>query len=175
MRPVLIASLLVLAACGGSKDEPDDAPPPASNDEVAGEAAAGSMSDPLPETVSPLADAAPLTPGTYCYYRNDENVTEGLEIIVSDEGAISGDNFGIIHQHAASYYAAFSTVLTGGAVGETSAVTFDTQTEVDGDSQSSSAIWYLSAEGAVPDGLDIVLEPAGCDGLEEKVQSEGSP
>lgn len=176
MRCILIASALALSACGGGNGEdPQTAPEPAPEQVAAGSDTAPASTDPLPEVSSPLADADPLTPGTYCFYRNDENVTEGLDVTVTEEGAISGRNFGIIHQHAASYYASFTTELSNGALGDTSAVTFDTQTEVDGDSQASSAIWYLSDQGAVPDGLDITLQPAACEGLEEKVQSEGSP
>lgn len=174
MRYLLVASLLALAACGGNDSEPPEAPAPADEGVGMGEELPADQ-QPLPEIISPLADAAPLTPGTYCYYRDDENVTEGLEINVMDDGSVSGDNYGVIHQEAAGYYAAFSTVLSSGALGDTAAVTFDTQTDVDGDSQRSSAIWYVSEKGAVPDGLDIMLEPASCEGLEEKVQSEGAP
>ena len=174
MRYLLVASLLALAACGGNDSEPPEAPAPADEGVGMGEELPADQ-QPLPEIISPLADAAPLTPGTYCYYRDDENVTEGLEINVMDDGSVSGDNYGVIHQEAAGYYAAFSTVLSSGALGDTAAVTFDTQTDVDGDSQRSSAIWYVSEKGAVPDGLDIMLEPAPCDGLQEKVQAEGAP
>ena len=174
MRFLLLAGALALSACGG--DTPDEE---AQNTPIEAGPMAGDdvpiEQQPLPEIVSPLADADPLTPGTYCYFRDDENVTEGLEIMVNDDGTVSGDNWGIIHQEAAGYYAAFSTVLTSGMVDETAAVMFDTQTDVDGDSQRGSAIWYLAAEGAVPDGLDIMLEPAECEGLEERVQEAGAP
>jgi hypothetical protein len=174
MRPVLLAVFLPLAACGGNDDEPAPAQP---RTEASAETveAPGPEQQPLPEIVSPLADAAPLTPGLYCYYRNDENVTEGLKITVSDAGAVSGDNYGIIHQRAADYFASFTTTLSSGTLNETAAVTFETMTNVDGETQSSSAIWYLSEEGAVPDGLDITLEPVACEGLEEKVQADGAP
>ncbi|WP_018149224.1 hypothetical protein [Henriciella marina] len=174
MRYLLVAGLLALTACGGNDSDPPEMP--ASGGDSVG--AGGEMpveQQPLPEIVSPLAEAPPLMPGTYCYYRDDENVTEGLQVNVMDDGAVSGSNFGIIHQEAAGYYAAFSTVLSNGALDDTAAVTFDTRTEVDGDSQSSSAIWYLSEKGAVPDGLDIMPEPSPCEGLEDKVQTEGAP
>ena len=175
MRHALIALVLLpLAACGGGdKDEAPtpDAPPAETGSAVTVPA----EQQPLPEIVSPLADAAPLTPGVYCYYRNDENVTEGVSITVSEDGGVSGSNFGIIHQRAADYFAAFSTELSNGNTGESAAVTFDTVTKVDGDTQTSNAVWYLGSEGAVPDGLDIMLKPADCDGLEERVQTEGSP
>ncbi|RIJ31455.1 hypothetical protein [Henriciella algicola] len=174
MRYFLLAGALALSACGGdAPDEETETTPveagPMTGDEVPIE------QQPLPEIVSPLADAEPLTPGTYCYFRDDENVTEGLEVMVNDDGTVSGDNWGIIHQEAAGYYAAFATVLTSGMIDDTAAVMFDTQTDVDGDSQRGSAIWYLAAEGAVPDGLDIMLEPAECEGLEERVQEAGAP
>lgn len=175
MRYLLIAGALALSACGGD-DTPDeyiDTGAPETGTMTGEEIPVEQQ--PLPEIVSPLADAEPLTPGTYCYYRDDENVTEGLEVMVNDDGTVSGDNWGIIHQEAAGYYAAFSTVLTSGMIDDTAAVMFDTQTDVDGDSQRGSAIWYLAAEGAVPDGLDIMLEPAECEGLEERVQENGAP
>ena len=91
---------------------------------------------------------------------------------MDENGSVSGENYGSIHQEDAGYFAAFDTALSSGTLGDTSTVTFDTVTSVDGDTQNGSAIWYLSASGAVPDGLNIMLEPAACDGLAARVYGD---
>ena len=65
MRFLLLAGALALSACGG--DTPDEE---AQNTPIEAGPMAGDdvpiEQQPLPEIVSPLADADPLTPGTYC-------------------------------------------------------------------------------------------------------------
>lgn len=158
---LLITAALALTACGNGKDE--------ASSEGADATAAGTAST---ETVSPTAEAAPPNPldaGMYCYFRDDENVTEALEITVADNGLVSGENYGNIHQEAAAYYASFSTELSNGVQGAGDEVMFDHVTEVDGDTQSGKVMWRLTPENAAPDGLDTLLGEADCDGLMDRV------
>lgn len=160
MKYYVIAGLLALASCGGP-----DAPDGDTETDTASAPEAPAPSEPV--KAEPQTD--PLDAGVYCYFRDDENVTEGLEITVTDDGGVSGENYGTIHQEAAGYYASFTTTLTEGQTGETADVTFETVTEVDGDTQMGSAIWELTPEAAAPDGLDTLLASADCDGLQDRV------
>ena len=46
---------------------------------------------------------------------------------------------------------------------------FDTVTEVDGDTQTGTALWHLSEGEAAPDGLETSLLSVSCDGLQDDV------
>ena len=111
-----------------------------------------------------------LPAGTHCYFRDDESTTEALEITVTGAGAISGANYGIIHQEEEAYYASFTIELTEGEAGADGLVTFDSVTEVDGDTQTGPMVWTLSPDAAAPEGfLDQPLQPADCEGLEDRI------
>ena len=160
MRLIFLAvASLALVACGNS-DDTDNTTPEAPG-ETSGETS-------TPETAE-AAPPNPLAAGQYCYFRDDENVTEGLEITVGDNGIVSGSNYGSIHQEAAGYFASFDTQLTNGVQGEGDEVTFDHVTEVDGDTQSGRVMWTLTPDVAAPDGLDTQLTAAECDGLLERI------
>ncbi len=161
MRYLVIAGALALASCGGP-----DTPEGDTETDTAAPAVQGETTE-TTAAVEPETD--PLSPGTYCYYRDDENVTEGLQVMVTDTGTVSGENYGTIHQEAAGYFASFTTTLTEGQTGDNADVTFDTVTEVDGDTQMGSAIWELTPDTAAPDGLETLLASAPCDGLADRV------
>ena len=160
---IVTAAALTLAACGNG-DKADDnvsesAPP---QTEVA--------SDSSPAPAEPeAAPAEPLDAGQYCFFRDDENVTEGMELTVGDNGIITGRNYGHIHQEAAAYYASFQTELSNGVQGTGNNVNFEYVTEVDGDTQSGSVVWAVTPERAAPDGLQTFLAATECDGLMDRV------
>ena len=158
---LLITAALALTACGGGKDD-------ASSEAGDAPGAAPASVEAAPATPE-AAPPNPLDAGTYCYFRDDENVTEALEITVADNGLVSGENYGNIHQEAAAYYASFSTELSNGVQGAGDEIMFDHVTEVDGDTQSGKVMWRLTPETAAPDGLDTLLEEAECEGLADRV------
>ncbi|MGB3626626.1 MAG: hypothetical protein WA989_12405 [Henriciella sp.] len=162
-RLLFMASAVALAACGGGApdgEEAGNADAPASNP-----ATDFTAEDTAPEPAAPN----PLDAGTYCYYRDDENVTEALEIEVAANGMLSGENYGSIHQEAAAYYASFTTELSNGLQGPGDEVMFDQVTEVDGDTQRGKVMWRLTPQSAAPDGLETLLNEADCDGLKDRV------
>lgn len=161
----LAAAAVMLAACGDS-DEP--AP------DIAAGTPPAEMSTPTGPDTNGMARAEPplnasLGPGTYCYFRDDADVTEGLEITVPEDGAITGQNYGTIHQEAEGYYTSFSVTMTAGTSAEDGTLTFDTVTEVDGDTQTGQATWSVTPDSAAPDGLETSLGSAPCDTLEMRV------
>ncbi|MEM5516055.1 hypothetical protein WNY37_03770 [Henriciella sp. AS95] len=156
---VLTLAALALVACGKS-ETPDD---PAADTETATTAEASDVA--TQETAAPN----PLDAGQYCYFRDDVNVTEGLEVTVADNGIVTGTNFGQIHQEAAGYFASFDTQLTNGVQGEGDEVTFDHVTKVDGDTQTGRVMWTLTPDVAAPDGLETKLTAADCDGLMDRI------
>lgn len=162
MRALLLTvTLLALAGCGGE----DKASGPDASAADAGSSSSAEES----ATVAEAPPPNPLDAGTYCYFRDDENVTEALEIVVADNGLLSGENYGNIHQEAAGYYASFTTELSNGVQGPGNDVTFDHVTEVDGDTQRGKVMWQLTTDSAAPDGLETLLEQTDCDGLQDKV------
>lgn len=158
MRLTILAAALVLSACGGSgTPEADDAiaaDPGASETAVDGAAA-------------DVAEPTDVLLGTLCYRYEDDAVTEGLEIEVAESGAVTGYHFGTIHDEAAAYFAAFETELTGGQFGDTDEVTFQTYTEVDGDTQTGEETWTITTDGAKITAFEDggTLTPFSCEEL----------
>lgn len=168
----LTAAIAMMAACSPSAPAGDgsaDAPvPPAESPQ----AEAGATPD-TPEAAADepaTAAADPLAAGQYCYYRDSADTTEAMEIEVTEEGDVSGTNYGNIHQEEAAYYASFWIELTNGGFGENGLYTFDSVTEVDGDTQVGTMTWSITPETAAPDGfMDKPLQAADCEGLEERI------
>lgn len=118
----------------------------------------------------PPVAATPLSAGTHCYFREDESTTEGLEITLTEDGAMTGYNYGNIHQEEQAYYASFTIDLTDGVAGADNLVTFDSVTEVDGDTQTGPMAWIITEDSAAPEGfLDKPMQTADCDGLEDRI------
>lgn len=138
MRLTILAAALIVGACGGGSDAPST---DAATTDL--EAAPVSGTDVVEASDTP----APLL-GTLCYRFEDETVTEGLEIEVLESGAVSGYHFGTAHNEEAAYFAAFETELTEGTIGEDDVVTFQTFTEVEGDTQTGEDSWIITADGA---------------------------
>ena len=159
-----LVALAVVSACGGgeaptSPDEAGAPAPPAPLIEAA-----------PPAPVAPDDPIPPLAAGSFCYFHQDEAVTEALELTVTDAAMASGDHFGVVHDEANSYFAAFDTELTNGRFGGDGTATFDAVTEVDGDTQTSEEQWTLTPETATRTGLDApVLTEAPCEGLVDRV------
>ncbi|MEO0464922.1 MAG: hypothetical protein AAF216_00140 [Pseudomonadota bacterium] len=136
MRAVVIAVLgLGLVACG-----------PSDVTEIDPESDATELASDSVNEAADIVDGPML--GSYCYRFEDESVTEGLEIEVYESGAVDGYHFGTIHDEEAGYFAAFETQLTEGVFGDGNTVTFQTYTEVDGDTQTGEDLWELTADGA---------------------------
>ena len=173
MRFIILTTAMALrAACNPSapaNDDPADAPvPPTENPQA--------EASPTPDAAEATADdpataaADPLPAGQYCYYRDSADTTEAMEIEVTEEGDVSGTNYGNIHQEEAAYYASFWIELTNGGFGENGLYTFDSVTEVDGDTQVGTMTWSITPETAAPDGfMDKPLQAADCEGLEERI------
>ncbi len=164
----LMAAALALAGCGNTEDADRGQMPDTPQDAPAAESADAGTPD---AAASDAPRVETLTPGNYCYFRDDADVTEALELTVAEDGQMTGDNYGVIHQEDASYYASFTVEMTGGQPGEDGLVAFDTVTEVDGDTQTGEMRWHLSPDQAAPDGLETHLESAACEGLDARVQS----
>lgn len=160
---ILSAAALMLAACGNNGQQASD-----SEADTAAPEADVSSEEPV-ETDTAARPGAPLEAGEYCYFRDDENVTEGLEITVGSDGILSGSNYGVIHQESAGYYASFETTLSNGVPASGNDVNFDHVTEVDGDTQSGTVVWSITPETAAPDGLDTLLASTSCEGLVERI------
>ena len=159
-----LVALAVVSACGGgeaptSPDEADAPAPPAPLTEAA-----------PPAPVAPDEPIPPLAAGDFCYFHQDEAVTEALELTVTDAATASGSHFGVVHDEANSYFTAFDTELTNGVFGGDGTATFDAVTEVDGDTQTGEEQWTLTPETATRTGLDApLLTEAPCDGLVDRV------
>lgn len=157
IKAAIFLSAIMLAACG-DRDETVPADPPPVPPEAGEAAEAGG------------AAGTALAPGTYCYFREDADTTEALEILVTEAGEISGTNYGSIHQEEQAYYASFEIELTSGVAGADGDITFDSVTQVDGDTQTGPMTWSIAPDAAAPDGfVDKPLQPAECDGLEDLV------
>lgn len=169
---ILTAAIALLAACSPSQPTDDgsaDAPvAPAGTADVEADATPGATEPAVDEPVATLAE--PLPAGQYCYYRDSAETTEALEIEVSEEGDVSGTNYGNIHQEEAAYYASFWIELTDGGFGEDGLYTFDSVTEVDGDTQVGTMTWSITPDTAAPEGfMDKPLQSADCEGLEDRI------
>ena len=150
---IAIAAAAALAACSGSDTPAQD----------------NSASTP-PGTTGAATPASSLPAGTHCYFRDSEDVTEGLEVTVTEAGDLSASNYGTIHQDDEGYYTSFDIQLTSGMMGEDGLITFDAVTQVDGDTQTGPMTWSITPEAAAPDGyLDAPMEAADCEGLEIRV------
>lgn len=158
-----LMALAVVSACGGA----EEAAPPAEADAPAPPAEAEAAP---PAPVAPDEPIPPLAPGSFCYFHQDEAVTEALELTVTDAAIASGSHFGVVHDEANSYFTAFDTELTNGVFGGDGTATFDAVTEVDGDTQISEELWALTPETATRPGLDApLLTEAPCEGLVDRV------
>lgn len=151
----LFSAMAALSACGG---------PPAET----------APADPAPAPAVPSETstdrALPLPAGQHCYFRDSTDVTEGLELTVTETGDISGSSYGSIHQEAEAYYASFDIELTSGSVSEDGLVTFESVTRVDGDTQIGTMSWSITPDAAAPEGfLDEPMQPAACEGLVERI------
>lgn len=157
----LAALALALSACGAP--ETDTAP--------AAPAPAEPLSQLPPEAPVAEPEIAYILPGRYCYFRAAESSTEGLDLTISDGGAMAGEHFGSIHDEASAYYAAFVTELTGGETGPEGRVTFQSVTEVDGDTQYGEEMWVITPELARLDAANVndPLLLTDCAGLRERV------
>ncbi|MEQ8557662.1 MAG: hypothetical protein RIB03_05040 [Henriciella sp.] len=162
-----LAASAILAACGGADDTPSDIAAPAPPATETGQTPPSSAASGGDRAASATLD---LPVGTHCYFRDDASTTEGLEVTVSEAGDFSGSNYGLIHQEEEAYYASFDITLTNGRTGESGLVTFDSVTEVDGDTQTGTMTWEITSQGAAPDGfLEEPMQPADCDGLADRV------
>lgn len=162
MRSIIIsATALFAVACSPNSDtdvagDEVAAPPPAENE--------------TEETGEETAAMPRLAVGQYCYFRDSADTTEALEIEVSGDGAVTGSNYGNIHQEDAGYFASFDIALTSGEIVEDGLITFDSVTEVDGDTQVGTMTWSITEDAASPEGFQgEPLTPASCDGLEDRV------
>ena len=143
-----LMALAVVSACGGADDpdRPAEADAPAPTDTIT---EAAPPAPPAPDELIP-----PLVAGDFCYFHQDEAVTEALELTVTDVATASGSHFGVVHDEANSYFTAFETELTNGRFGGDGTATFDAVTEVDGDTQASEELWTLTPQTATRTGLD---------------------
>lgn len=139
MRLTILAAALVLSACGGSGT-------PEADDSVAADRGVSELG--VDAASADANEATDALLGTICYRYEDDAVTEGLEIEVAESGSVTGYHFGTIHDEAAAYFAAFETELSEGQFGDTDEVTFQTYTEVDGDTQTGEETWTITADGA---------------------------
>lgn len=149
--PILTAAV-ALAACGNSS----------STDGLA----------PADVTVTGKAVPKVLPIGEHCYFRDDREVTEAVQLVAGGDGSLSGTNFGVIHQDGEGIYSAFEIDLSGGRLTESGLILFNADTRVEGTTRTGSMLWRLSEDAAAPNGLKGEMEPVDCDGLEDRVFPE---
>ncbi len=154
-----LALALALAGCGAPQVEEAADPVSAQT----GPPPAESRAEPVAPTEPGPAEIAVMPAGQYCYLRESDTSTEGLEITVSDGGIYSGRHYGTVHDQQAAYFTAFETKLTQGSPDRGGLVTFQAYTEVDGDTQTGEDGWIIMPDAAHLQAFaDAVLAQADC-------------
>ncbi len=173
MRRILVLAVAgALVACvaedEGADSEATNTPAPSEALDIAPEAPQ--------ETQAASAPDAALT-GEMCWFSDDAETTEGLRIVFADTG-VTGEHFGVIHNHEAAYFAAFDTEMRNGRmdvedITQPGEWAFDTLTHVDGDTQEGLEVWRITPEVAGFSAFDDHnLTTADCANLETRVYGE---
>ena len=114
--------------------------------------------------------------GQHCWFHEDENTTEALELTFAEDGTVSGSHYGVIHMEDAGCFAAFDTILSDGQTNDGATFTFASVTEVDGDTQTGAEGWVVSKQSAGMADMEAPdLSSADCATLETRVFGEPIP
>ncbi len=166
MRIAIICAAFALAACGGAEDETLPEPDATAERSETPEIIENAEEVPVePEAVAP--ELTKLS-GKNCYFSQTEQVTEALEVTFAEDGGIAGFHYGTIHDDANAYYAAFDVDLSNGQAMPDGSVQFDSVIEVDGDTQTETAVWTFTEELATTSVNQ--LSAADCEGLMDRVR-----
>ena len=167
MKRIVFAGLLALAACGGGGGETiDDVD---TVETVAPEAPVEETVELAEDVGQAMDEPATLVAGNYCYFHADGVTTEAVEIEVAEDGTYSGSHYGEVHDQENAYYVAFDTALNGGVLDEDGNVTFDTVTEVDGDTQAGEQTWSITPTSASMVDFEPAFPAAECEGLMDRI------
>ncbi len=167
MKLIVFAGFLALAACGSGGEATDDVE---TVETVKPEAPVEETVE-LAEDIGPAPEEEPamLEAGSYCYFHEDEVATEGVEIEVTEEGGISGTHYGTVHDEENAYYTAFETMLNSGTLDEDGNITFETITQVDGDTQSGEQTWSITPTLASMVDFEPAFPATECEGLVDRI------
>ena len=167
MKRIVFAGFLALAACGGGGEPTDETD---AVETVEPEAPVEETVE-LAEDIGPAPEEEPamLEAGSYCYFHQDEVATEGVEIEVTEDGGISGAHYGTVHDAENAYYTAFETMLNAGTLDEDGNITFETITQVDGDTQSGEQTWSITPTLASLVDFEPAFPATECEGLTDRI------